>query len=939
MSNLFSQGRIHTFLICFIIFGNILIVSTLDNGKNETVLAETIIVDVNGDGDYESIQEAVDEAKPGDTIFVKSGTYYGNVVIDKSLSLIGNGSENTTIMGDFLSNVIFVNADNVAIEGFSISRAGNSAIYLSKVQGCSVVNCTLIKNTYGITLEEGSKNIISNNTCTINSYGIYALSTSNNTIKNNNISDNSHVGIYLEMVSHNFIINNTCNSNNGNQQSLLDEEIRNCGIYLIYSNGNIISNNICTLNYNYGILATLSDSNEIRDNVCLVNGFGIYDNTCQDNWIENNTCEKSTVDGIILMLSENSTVMRNTCDSNYENGIHIVQSSFARVTSNLLSNNYINGIYISYSVCSIRENICENNQFEGIMVIVSEIDLEDNICNFNGDSGITIDQCRTNSDISNNICNYNNYSGFAHSGNSPLVLSNNTCNENGFFGIHLSYASYATIINNTCSQNKYYGIALSQSRDNWIGMNTCTMNEHGIYLSYRSVENDIVENECSMNEAAGISLVSRCGLNNVSRNKCYTNKGDGIALIASHCNIVDSNEIFSNQAKGIMVSSSTSNMIFLNDIGANKDMGISLGSPLTNHIFQNNLTDNNAGLIQAFDEFSSNIWDNGVSRGNFWSDYPIRYPKASTNGNIWSNPYTIDTSGINQTQDRYPLVSFKPKDDQTPPYLMDEKLMVNASTGDQFNISISVDDNVGVNSAFLIYGFEAAEYLMEALEKSDNNNWYVEISIPENVISLNYSFLVIDDEANFLLTGSKLIYVDDNDKPVASAASDSEIWEGSFAELDASGSRDNIGIVKYEWIIEDHDGERKTEGIVSSATFNFPGTYKVILRVEDAAGNQDNDSLFVDVKEFPPGVEVLANERINWAIPCLLFIGICIVIVIIGSLISFKKRKVRFLIKGPKAEDLPNEVGIPLEKEIGKTVKRVYRKKKKAVSNKSKTTK
>jgi len=922
-------------MICLII-GNIFIISTPESGKDSTARAVTIIVDVNGGGNYTTIQEAVNEADPGDTIYVKSGSYSEQIVIDKSLTLIGSGSENTTIMGDYLNNVIFVTADNVVIEGFCISRAGNSAIYLSDVQGCSVVNCTLTKNSYGISLEEGLNNVISNNTCTINTYGIYALSTYNNTIKNNNISNNSHVGIYLKMANHNYVINNTCKSNNGNEESLLDEEIRNCGIYLVNCNENIISNNICTLNYNYGILATLSDSNEIRDNVCLVNGFGIYDNTCRDNWIENNTCEKSTVDGLILMFSDNCTVMRNTCDSNYENGIHIFHSSFAHVSQNNLLNNYINGIYSVYSQCSIRENTCETNKFEGIIVIGSEIDLVDNICNSNGNNGINIYQSQVNSDVSNNTCNFNNYSGIAHTGNFPLILSNSICNENGYYGIYLSFSSFATIINNTCSENGYYGIRLSFSKDNWIGMNSCTMNEVGIYLSEQSVENDIIENECSMNEAAGISLVRRCSLNSISRNKCYTNKGDGIALIASHCNIVDSNEIFSNQAKGIMVSSSTSNMIFLNDIGANKDLGISLGSPLKNHIFQNNLTGNNEGSIQAYDEFASNIWDNGVSRGNFWSDYSIRYSEASINGNIWSSPYIIDTSGSYQTQDKYPLVSFKPKDDKTPPYLMEENFIANASTGDQFNISMTMNDNVGVNSAFLVYGFDASEYLMETMETSDDNNWYKEISIPDNVASMNYSYLAMDDEANVLLTGSMLIYVDDNDKPIAKASSDSEIWEGNFAKLDGGGSRDNIGIVKYEWIIEDHDGERKKEGIASSATFNFPGTYKVTLRVEDAAGNWDNDSLFVEVKEFPPGVEVFPNERINWCIPILLLMAICIVCIIISSLIRRRKRRVRFIIKDSKAEYRSSEVQIPSEKEVDKTVKRVIRNKKKTGLGKTK---
>ena len=50
--------------------------------------------------DYEKIQWAVDNASVGDTIIVRDGTYYENVVVDKQLTIKSeNGSDNCIVNG------------------------------------------------------------------------------------------------------------------------------------------------------------------------------------------------------------------------------------------------------------------------------------------------------------------------------------------------------------------------------------------------------------------------------------------------------------------------------------------------------------------------------------------------------------------------------------------------------------------------------------------------------------------------------------------------------------------------------------------------------------------------------------------------------------------------------------------------------------------------
>jgi hypothetical protein len=66
---------------------------------------------------YPSIQEAVDDAEPGDTVTMEAGIHYEIIKIDKSLTIVGSGAENCIVDGGYVGSVITVGSEkNVNID-------------------------------------------------------------------------------------------------------------------------------------------------------------------------------------------------------------------------------------------------------------------------------------------------------------------------------------------------------------------------------------------------------------------------------------------------------------------------------------------------------------------------------------------------------------------------------------------------------------------------------------------------------------------------------------------------------------------------------------------------------------------------------------------------------------------------------------------------------
>ena len=138
----------------------------------------TLYVGGSGSGNYSSIQSAIDDANSGDTVFVYnySSPYNENILIDKTIILVGEDRDSTVIDGGSSGNTIEISSDNSVIRDFSITE-GSNGIYMD-------ANCEY--------------NNINNNTIEENSVGIYLYDECKyNIIDSNFIENNTGDGIHL----------------------------------------------------------------------------------------------------------------------------------------------------------------------------------------------------------------------------------------------------------------------------------------------------------------------------------------------------------------------------------------------------------------------------------------------------------------------------------------------------------------------------------------------------------------------------------------------------------------------------------------------------------------------------------------------------------------------------------------------------------------------
>jgi len=311
----------------FIVTLLIATVLPLVSGDNPVLLKTIIVPD-----DYPTIQKAINNANDEDTIIVRAGTYYENLVVDKSIILSGENRDTTIIDGGENSDVVFVSADYVTITGFTVTNSATSGFFYS-----------------GINLNDSSNINISGNIILNNMRGINVIFTENSVIHDNifindgivvdggckfdfdhDIQGNTVNGkpLYYYKYKNDFTVPTDAGQvilYNCDNVMIKDMKIDNtdCAIQLNYCDGCVIKDSYLSNIDVYGIMVDYTNRLTIQENNLNSGGsFGIIISNSGDCIVENNTLTGNTWVGISLYIGcLDSVISDNNIELNISSSI------------------------------------------------------------------------------------------------------------------------------------------------------------------------------------------------------------------------------------------------------------------------------------------------------------------------------------------------------------------------------------------------------------------------------------------------------------------------------------------------------------------------------------------------------------------------------------------------------------------------------------------
>jgi len=301
-----------------------------------------LVVAPDGSGDFHSLEEAVQKARSGATIYLKAGIHRLKrpLVIDKPMTLIGEGMETTRIVCNgeecvvkFSGNGLFSARDLAFVhEG---TKWGDAV--LANGGEVQFYRCLF---TGGVRDEANQRG----------GDGLWLYGAPRGHVRECVASGNEGMGIRVSEQAQPTLEGNTCQENKDTGIAYFDSAAgvarqNTCvggitGIYVGEQAQPTLEGNTCRENKDPGIAYFGSAAGVARQNTCASNEkYGIYVGKQAQPTLEGNTCRENKLSGIAYFGNAGGVARSNECTGNGDDGIYVASTACPTLRDNRCQGN------------------------------------------------------------------------------------------------------------------------------------------------------------------------------------------------------------------------------------------------------------------------------------------------------------------------------------------------------------------------------------------------------------------------------------------------------------------------------------------------------------------------------------------------------------------------------------------------------------------------